>query len=94
MDLFLKKVEAYASGMVSISMLTATTINKKIRLLFSKSDTAIPIGNSDGGPSPYATNNSAQTTIVNTAAGAAGALAGWAMSSLGKTVDDLSNLSG
>ncbi|KAF8320793.1 hypothetical protein DL93DRAFT_2073508 [Clavulina sp. PMI_390] len=49
-------------------------------------ETAIPPAANGEAPAPYAASNSTQAALVNSAAGAAGALAGWAMSSLGRTL--------
>ncbi|KZT24267.1 ARM repeat-containing protein [Neolentinus lepideus HHB14362 ss-1] len=44
----------------------------------------VEIGGLPGGPGPWAPPAAAQANLVNSATGAAGALAGWAISSLGK----------
>lgn len=80
MELFTKKLESYAATMVWVSFYRS---NDNLLKSSTKPETAAP-NPFDQFTDPVAATS--QGTLVTSAAGAAGALAGWAMSSIGKRV--------
>lgn len=87
MQMFMTRLEAEAEAMVCPTALIGVMISPS-----TQPDTAIPENASHGqtyGPSTTTMLNGSQTAVagsslVNSATGAAGALAGWAIASLGK----------
>ncbi|KAJ6593651.1 armadillo-type protein [Mycena capillaripes] len=77
-ELFVKKLEIHAASMVCSFTFTSCL---SVDLIPMKPETAAPEASEALG-----ITSPAQATLVNSAAGAAGALAGWAISSLGKKV--------
>ena len=80
----MKKLEAHASSMVSLILGKGYDMTEPL-LISIQPETCLQ---ENGLPSPpQPSMAAAQSTLVNSATGAAGALAGWAMTSLSKKVD-------
>lgn len=84
--MFIKRLETHAATMVS---LVAPNSGFQSLIIYALQPETAPqneLPAALGAFAPPATNGSSQATIASSAAGAAGALAGWAISSLGKKV--------
>jgi SCY1-like protein 1 len=83
-ELFVKKLESHAATMVCI-VLQAVVPGLFLTVFCCQPETAM----NENGDTSILPVPAGQATLVNSAAGAAGALAGWAISSLGKKVCSL-----
>jgi hypothetical protein len=89
----MKKLHEYAATLVSHLCFSRTQATYIIQHLhYSKPETAIDQnGPLNIGGMPLPTNATSQASLASSAAGAAGTLAGWAISSLGRKVIKISN---
>ena len=79
--MFLKRIEAMAAAMVS-SLYMCSVVN-------AQPETVLTDDRSSHGPvTTTSTANGSQAGVVNSATGAAGALAGWAIASIGKQMSN------